>query len=225
MFDNLKKSIAYALAVNIAELAPVIIFVIFQIPVPLSTILMLVICIGTDMVPAVSLAYENAELDIMQRMPRSSKMDHLVNGKLIVFSYMINGTIESFAGMFTYFYVFNDYGFRFTTTIFLNSEIGWYPDPSDMYDPYAPNFGNSNWGNFDFYNVITWGLRIDNAVDARLFYTRMNRLSWTKCRWDPKDESIPSFWRISQITGKQICHTPEALMYAQSAYFMSVVVT
>ena len=55
---------------------------------PLSTILMIVICIGTDMAPAISLAYENGELDIMERMPRNAKLDHLVTKKLVAFSYM-----------------------------------------------------------------------------------------------------------------------------------------
>jgi sodium/potassium-transporting ATPase subunit alpha len=70
------------------ELLPVLMFILFQIPVPLSTILMLIICLGTDMWPAISLAYENGELDLMDRMPRSAKRDHLVTGRLICFSYL-----------------------------------------------------------------------------------------------------------------------------------------
>ena len=88
MFDNLKKSITYTLSVNIPEITPVVVFVLFQVPLPLSTILMLAICIGTDMLPAISLAYENAELDIMQRPPRNAKRDHLVTAKLMSFSYL-----------------------------------------------------------------------------------------------------------------------------------------
>jgi len=40
------------------------------------------------MYPAVSFAYEYAELDIMERMPRNSKRDHLVSAKLLSFAYM-----------------------------------------------------------------------------------------------------------------------------------------
>ncbi len=36
--------------------------VIFNMPLPLSAIFMLVICVGTDILPAISLAYEEAEL-------------------------------------------------------------------------------------------------------------------------------------------------------------------
>lgn len=88
MFDNLKKSITYALAINIVELYPVLLFILFQIPVPLSSILMMVICVGTDMAPAISLAYEQGEMDIMERMPRNAKRDHLVTAKLVSFSYL-----------------------------------------------------------------------------------------------------------------------------------------
>ena len=45
------------------------------------------------MVPAISFAYENPELDIMERVPRNSKRDHLVNTKLISFSYLQTGVI------------------------------------------------------------------------------------------------------------------------------------
>lgn len=93
IFDNLKKSIAYTLSSNIPEISPFIMFIIFQIPLPLSTVLILCIDLGTDMVPAISFAYENAELDIMSREPRNSKRDHLVNAKLISFAYLQIGVI------------------------------------------------------------------------------------------------------------------------------------
>ena len=64
------------------------------------------------MVPAISFAYENSEMNIMQRNPRDSKRDHLVNAKLISFSYLQSGTIQAAAGIFTYFYCLNDFGIR-----------------------------------------------------------------------------------------------------------------
>lgn len=45
------------------------------------------------MVPAVSFAYEGPELDIMERMPRNAKRDHLVNAKLLCFAYLTTGVI------------------------------------------------------------------------------------------------------------------------------------
>uniref|UniRef100_K3WIH2 Cation-transporting P-type ATPase N-terminal domain-containing protein n=1 Tax=Globisporangium ultimum (strain ATCC 200006 / CBS 805.95 / DAOM BR144) TaxID=431595 RepID=K3WIH2_GLOUD len=111
IFDNLKKSIAYALAANIPELIPFLLNIVIRIPLPLTTVLMLAICLGTDMVPAISMAYESAESDIMARAPRNAAVDRLVTKKLISFSYLQIGIIEAAAGMFTYFVVMNDFGY------------------------------------------------------------------------------------------------------------------
>ena len=42
-------------------------WIVFLTPMPLSTVLILAIDLGTDMVPAISMAYEDAEADIMKR--------------------------------------------------------------------------------------------------------------------------------------------------------------
>lgn len=81
IFDNLKKSICYTLSSKIPELAPFLFYMIFEIPLPLGTIAILCIDLGTDMFPAISLAYEKAESDIMQRPPRDTKKEHLATGR------------------------------------------------------------------------------------------------------------------------------------------------
>jgi len=50
---------------------PFIAFVIFQIPCPVTTVIVLYISIGTDLIPAIALAYEPGELDLMARKPRN----------------------------------------------------------------------------------------------------------------------------------------------------------
>lgn len=52
IFDNLKKSIAYTLTSNIPEITPFLFFIIVNIPLPLGTITILCIDLGTDMVRA-----------------------------------------------------------------------------------------------------------------------------------------------------------------------------
>ncbi|KAE9013146.1 Sodium/potassium-transporting ATPase subunit alpha [Phytophthora fragariae] len=111
IFDNLKKSIAYALAANIPELVPFLLYATVRLPLPLTTVLMLLICLGTDMVPSIAMAYEGAESDIMLRAPRNAETEHLVTKKLIFFAYAIVGMIEAGAGMFTFLAVMNDYGY------------------------------------------------------------------------------------------------------------------
>ncbi len=61
IFDNLKKMIAYALTANIPTLLPYCALILFMIPVPITTVMMLLIVLGTDMFPDIALAYESAE--------------------------------------------------------------------------------------------------------------------------------------------------------------------
>jgi sodium/potassium-transporting ATPase subunit alpha len=131
VFDNLKKSITYTLTSNIPELTPFLTFIIIQCPLPLSTILILCVDLGTDFVPAVSFAYEEPELDIMERMPRNAKYDSLVTNKVIGHAYMTNGFVQSFAAFYTWCQVLNDCGIRPTSTLFLALENGYYPNNED----------------------------------------------------------------------------------------------
>ncbi|XP_040086060.1 sodium/potassium-transporting ATPase subunit alpha-4 [Oryx dammah] len=112
IFDNLKKSIAYTLTSNIPEITPFLMFIILGIPLPLGTITILCIDLGTDMVPAISLAYESAESDIMKRPPRNAKTDKLVNDRLIGMAYGQIGMIQALAGFFTYFVILAENGFK-----------------------------------------------------------------------------------------------------------------
>uniref|UniRef100_G1RSV7 Sodium/potassium-transporting ATPase subunit alpha n=1 Tax=Nomascus leucogenys TaxID=61853 RepID=G1RSV7_NOMLE len=112
IFDNLKKSVMYTLTSNIPEITPFLMFIILGIPLPLGTITILCIDLGTDMVPAISLAYESAESDIMKRLPRNPKTDNLVNHRLIGMAYGQIGMIQALAGFFTYFVILAENGFR-----------------------------------------------------------------------------------------------------------------
>ncbi|CAI5537563.1 unnamed protein product, partial [Closterium sp. Naga37s-1] len=112
IFDNLKKTICYALTVNVPQLIPYLDNVLLGVPLALSTVLMLAICLGTDMLPAISLAYEEKESDIMDRPPRNPRRDRLVSWRLISHAYLLIGAVQTLAGFLAYLAVFNDYGFR-----------------------------------------------------------------------------------------------------------------
>ena len=110
IFDNLKKTIVYLLTSNMTEIWPFFGLVILRLPLPLSNIFMLCICVGTDIYPALSLAYEEAEVDIMTRRPRKPD-DHLVSARLLCHAYGQMGEIATAGGFFTYFIVMRLYGF------------------------------------------------------------------------------------------------------------------
>ncbi|CAJ0932309.1 unnamed protein product, partial [Mesorhabditis belari] len=136
IFDNLKKSIAYVLTSNIGEVTPFISNVIFGLPLPMSLISILLIDMGTDLWPAVSLAYEAPENDIMNRPPRNSKHEKLVNSRLILFSYLNIGIIQATAGFCTYFYILMLNGF-------MPLDLFWKREK--WTDPYFENYEDS-WG-------------------------------------------------------------------------------
>jgi sodium/potassium-transporting ATPase subunit alpha len=111
IFDNLKKSIAYTLTSNIPEISPFLAFIVTGIPLPLGTVTILCIDLGTDLLPAISLAYEEAESDIMKRPPRNSQTDKLVNERLISMAYGQIGMIQAMTGFVIYFVIFMENGF------------------------------------------------------------------------------------------------------------------
>jgi magnesium-transporting ATPase (P-type) len=112
IFDNLKKSIAYTLTSNIPEITPFLALILLGIPIPLETVMILCIDLGTDMLPAISLAYEESEADIMDRLPRDKEKDHLVNTRLIGMCYGLIGMIQATAGFCCYFCVFDYYNIK-----------------------------------------------------------------------------------------------------------------
>jgi sodium/potassium-transporting ATPase subunit alpha len=171
IFDNLKKSIAYTLSSNIPEIAPFLCFITLNIPLPLSTVLILFVDLGTDMIPAISMAWENAESDIMRRPPRDSEKDHLVTKKLIFFAYLQIGVVQALAGFFTYIVVLGDYGYpaeilRDTgfdwglQTIWCKTKGGRFVNQNfdpDLYDTHEPGTSTNSATEWDSQHPIWWG--------------------------------------------------------------------
>merc|ERR1719383_443643 len=110
IFDNLKKSIAYTLSSNIPEIAPFLFNQTVGLPLPLTTVMILLVDLGTDLAPAISLAHEGKEADIMQRPPRDPERDNLVTWRLISFSYLQIGILQAIAGFYAYFCVLFEWG-------------------------------------------------------------------------------------------------------------------
>ncbi|XP_072513140.1 sodium/potassium-transporting ATPase subunit alpha-1-like isoform X2 [Salminus brasiliensis] len=136
IFDNLKKSIAYTLTSKIPEMSPFLFFVIAGIPLALGTVTILCIDLGTDMVPAISFAYEPAESDIMKRQPRNAQTDKLVNERLISMAYGQIGMMQAAAGFFTYFVVLSENGFM--PLFLIGLRISWDDkNCNDLEDSYG----------------------------------------------------------------------------------------
>jgi magnesium-transporting ATPase (P-type) len=146
-------------------------WIIIGVPLPLCCMLSLSVDLIADLWPAISFAYEYPETDIMERPPRNTKREFIVNRKLFFHTQVMIGFTEAFAAVFVYFMVLNDYGIRPGTLLGLSGEYGYFPAPEDVYNPNAVNMGNSNYGNPDYYDYLDWGLPTDGLNDLRLFFT------------------------------------------------------
>ncbi|KAI1280840.1 Sodium/potassium-transporting ATPase subunit alpha [Halotydeus destructor] len=136
IFDNLKKSICYTLSSKPPEMAPFVLFVLLDIPLGLAAVTILCIDLGTDMAPAISLAYEGPESDIMKRKPRNPKKDRLVTERLISVAYGQMGAVQAFAGFFAYFVIMAENGFMPWTLYGIRRE--WYSRSiNDLQDSYG----------------------------------------------------------------------------------------
>ncbi|KIM77897.1 hypothetical protein PILCRDRAFT_11576 [Piloderma croceum F 1598] len=99
-FENLKKTVLYLLpAGSWSELMPVVFNVLCGLPQALSSIQMILICVATDIGPALSLVFEKPEADLLLRKPRDRKKDRLADVKLICHAYFFIGMLESLAAM------------------------------------------------------------------------------------------------------------------------------
>jgi len=122
IFDNLKKSIAYTLSSNIPEIAPFLLYQVAGVPLPLPTVMILLVDLGTDLAPAISMAHEGAESDIMLKSPREQNRDKLVTWNLVSFSYLQIGVLQALAGFYAYFVVLWNYGIAPADTIGMDDD-------------------------------------------------------------------------------------------------------
>ncbi len=71
IYENLKKFVFYVFSCNIGELTTVFAAIIFQLPAPLTAVLILAVDIGTDVLPAIAIGVEDSEEGIMEKAPRN----------------------------------------------------------------------------------------------------------------------------------------------------------
>jgi len=131
IFDNLKKTVAYTLAHLLPEILPVLCTLAFSIPFGLNSIQILCIDLGTELFPAISLAYEKPEPKIMKRRPRDMKKDRLVSRSLLIYSYLIAGTAEALTCILAYLLVFMHNNVPLSL-LPLSSNTYWLADAPDL---------------------------------------------------------------------------------------------
>lgn len=122
IFDNLKKTIAYTITHMVPEMVPFLLYIAISLPLALGTVTILFIDLGTDIIPAISLAYEKPENDIMQKPPRNMKTQKLVTDTLIGVAGGQYGVVEASAAVFTFFVMLGQQGFLPKTTFQIRAD-------------------------------------------------------------------------------------------------------
>ncbi len=104
VFQNLQKVIAYLLpAGSWSEIWPVLVNVFLGVPLPLSSFLMIIICVFTDLFLSLSLIMEKEEFDLMAVPPRNTRREHLISMKIYAQAYLFVGTMETVTAHSMYF--------------------------------------------------------------------------------------------------------------------------
>jgi sodium/potassium-transporting ATPase subunit alpha len=187
----------------------------------LETIMVLLVDVGTDLAPAVSLAYEEPEAAIMEQPPRDQVRDHIVGLRLMIIAYGTMGILESFAAFFAFFWVYHDYGFWWSDL------IGAGPNYRDHYDCTYGNDGcetlpddRRRWfdnlciqtPSYRGYRFQDLGPNADNNFCATPTYNTTSQL-W---QWTRNDLTRGEDFRD---------YLQEVLGQAQTAFLMTVVFT
>ena len=176
IFDNIKKSILYKLTSSIPQLLPFILFIVGNIPLPLGTVTTFCIDFGTDLIPAISIAYEKAECDIMKRPPRNPFTDKLVTGRLISRAYSQLGILEASAGFFVYFVIMAENGFL--PSYLFGLRRSWDSSSvNDLNDSYGQEWTYKHRKNLEFTCHTAFFVAIVLVQWANLLTCKTQRLS------------------------------------------------
>ncbi len=94
VYDNIRKFVVYIFSSNVPEMIPFVLFILFQIPLPLTIMQVLAVDVGTDLFPALALGAEKSETGVMQRPPRR-RNERLLNFPTFLRAYAWLGAIEA----------------------------------------------------------------------------------------------------------------------------------
>jgi magnesium-transporting ATPase (P-type) len=94
VYDNVRKFVTYIFASNIPEMVPFVVYVLFQVPLPLTIMQILAVDLGTDLLPALALGSERPQGDVMTRPPRQ-RGERLLNLPTLLRAYAWLGMLEA----------------------------------------------------------------------------------------------------------------------------------
>ena len=115
IYQNLKKFVWYIFSTNIGELTTIFLAIFLGILSPLTAVLILIINLGTDVLPALALGVDHQEKGIMEIPPRKPNT-HIMNRKFVT-HFVILGLIMGFIVIGIYLFDLMRHGWQWGDTI------------------------------------------------------------------------------------------------------------
>ncbi len=119
IYANMRKFVLYIFSCNIGELFVIFAAIILAVPAPLTAILILLVDLGTDVLPSLALGVDPVEPDIMQRKPRDPAA-RMLTGQF-VWHFLWLGLIIGSLVLGGYFYVLIEGGWVWGQALDANS--------------------------------------------------------------------------------------------------------
>lgn len=111
IYGNMKKFIGYIFSCNIGELLVVVIAILLNLPLPLTAILILLVDLGTDLLPSLALGIDPPDPLAMHEPPRDSN-SRILRGKF-VFRFLWMGAVIGLLVLGGYFGILFSEGWHF----------------------------------------------------------------------------------------------------------------
>jgi calcium-translocating P-type ATPase len=111
IYANMGKFVTYIFASNVPELVPFLALVFFRIPLALTVMQILAVDLGTDLIPALALAAEPPESDVMDRPPRPRDA-RLLGWRRLLHAYAFLGAAEAALALSAFFWTYWLAGWR-----------------------------------------------------------------------------------------------------------------
>jgi magnesium-transporting ATPase (P-type) len=108
VYDNIRKFLTYFLTSNAAEAAPFVLFVLAGVPLPLTVLQVLLVDLGTDILPGLALGVDPTERGVMDRPPRPTAQ-RMVSRGLLLRALGFLGMLAAVFGLAGYFYAQRDF--------------------------------------------------------------------------------------------------------------------
>jgi magnesium-transporting ATPase (P-type) len=191
LFANLTKVVTYTLTHLWSEVVPTLANVFLRIPLGISSMGVLAIDCGTELMPSVSLAYEPPENDLMSQPPRDVGKDRLVSTRTVLYFFGTMGCLMTLTCYTSYLFTFHFNGVALSDLI-NSTDIYWKSDAPVYVGPHG--------------DTLTAQQQLDLVADAQVSYWMTLIVSQVFHVFICKTRTLP-FWTYGVFHNMQVVYS------------------